>query len=86
MNNDYCSNALTTAETTTEGTDETGSMKVLRKVGKCAKSMFMNPMFITFIILSKIIAFMIYWYYVRPNWYKKFIKNYYKFKGLNILI
>ena len=68
MNYDYC------LEGTTEGTVETGSMKVrscaLWKVGKFAKSMFMNPMFTTFIILFIFVAFMIYWYYGRPKWYK----------------
>ena len=52
MNNDYCSKTLTTAE----GTAETGSTKVLGKVGNRTKSMFMNPMFITFIILFIFIA------------------------------
>ena len=86
MNNDYCSNTLTTAEGNTEGTVETGRTKVLGKVQNCAKQMFMNPMFITFIILIIFVAFIIFWYYVRLNWYKKFLKNYYNFKGLVILI
>ena len=61
------------------GSYERGRMR------SCAKSI-MNPMFITFIILFIVIAFIIHWYYVRPNWYKKFMKNYYNFKGSNTLI
>ena len=33
------------------------------------KPIFTNPMFLPFIILFIIIAFIIYWYYVRPKWY-----------------
>ena len=59
MDNEYC------MEGTTEGIAETGSTKVLGKVRNCAKSKFINPMYITFIILFISIEFMINWYYVR---------------------
>ena len=40
----------------------------------------MNPMFITFIILFIVIAFTIYWYYGRPNWYKPIYKTLLQFE------
>ena len=87
MNNEYCMEGESWR--TTEGTAQTGSTKVrscaLEKVGKCSKSMFMNPMFITFIIIFIFIAFMIYWYYVRPNWYKKFYKKLQGFKYSHLI-
>ena len=46
----------------------------------------MNPKFITFIVLFINIAYVIYWYYVRPYWHKKIIKNYYNLKRSNTLI
>ena len=39
-----------------------------------SESNFTNPMFITDIILLIVIAFIINWYYIRPNWYKEIEK------------
>ena len=57
-----------------------------QKIRGRIKPIFTNPMFITFLIFFIFFAFMIYWYYVRPIWYEKFIKNYYNFKDSSILI
>ena len=52
----------------------------MRKWG--SKSIFTNPMFITFVILFIVIAIMIYWYYIRQNWYKKMKKKLLQFQGI----
>ena len=45
--------------------------KIRGRIRSCARSSaksILNPMFTTFIFLFIVIAFIIYWYYVRPNW------------------
>ena len=45
-----------------------------------------NPMFIVCLIIFIVIIVVIYWNYIRPMSFKKFIKNYYNLKGSNTLI
>ena len=56
-----------------------GKLHWYRKARSC--TMFMNPMFITFIILQIIFAFIIYWYNFRPNWYIKIYEKLLQFQG-----
>ena len=95
MNNEYYMNDESSGESYHENKPEGGGsrdaardaenklpwyQKIRGRMRSCAKSI-MNPMFITFIILFIVLAFMIFWYYVRPNWYKKIIKNLSQFQG-----
>ena len=43
-------------------------------------------MFIFIFIIIIVIIFIIYWRYIRPKCYKKYMKNYYNLKGSNTLI
>ena len=52
-----------------------------QKIRGRIKPIFTNPMFFTFIILFIIVAFVIYWYYVRPKWYKKIFRILLLFEG-----
>ena len=37
-------------------------------------------------IVIIVFIFIIYWRYIHPKWYKKYIENYYNLKGSNTLI
>ena len=52
--------------------DAENNLPWYQKIRERITPIFTNSMFITFIILFIFISFMIYWFYVRPNWYKNF--------------
>ena len=72
MNNDYYMKDESSGESKPEGEssrDAEHKIPWYQKIRGRIKPIFTNPMFTTFINLFIFIAFLIYWYYVRPNCY-----------------
>ena len=78
MNDDHYKNSeedTKVPKATTEGTTKIWLRKTL-----------FNPIFIIICIVIILIVLIIYWRYIRPKWFKKYIKNYYTLKGSNTFI
>ena len=82
MNNEYYMND----DEGGSSRDAENKLPWYQKIRGRIKPIFTNPMFFTFIILFIIVAFVIYWYYVRPKWYKKIFRILLLFEGFNTLI
>ena len=77
MNDDYCMEGIANATT------ERASWLRKFNPGSYARS---YAMFVFIFIIIIVIIFIIYWRYIRPKSYKKYIKNYYNLKGSKALI
>ena len=84
MNDDY----YTTEDTkVSKGESWREAGRTTERASRLRKYFLRNYAMLIFIFLIIIIIiFRVYWRYIRPKWYKKYIKNYYNLKGSNTLI
>ena len=91
MNNDYClQSGLQSYRNYYQGEGDGAGADVANKLYWFQKTRIYKvitiPMFIVCLIIFIGIIVVIYWNYIRPMSYKKFIKNYNNLQGSNTLI